>query len=181
MVLGLAVLVGAGFASKDRILEEWWIHKLKTGSEEEKKDAAERLGKMRSFRAIPPLVAVMKEAYFEDASAHTGRYVGPESAKYMPFLNALTMIGKPAIPELIRVLEEQAIEGEKGLLFQSVLGSLGIIHGDPIFAFGGMDADPFPLLRALERVEGLTAQTRQAVSRTLLKIEKRRERKPGRG
>jgi hypothetical protein len=68
VVLGLGVLVGAGMAAKDRIVEEWWIHKLKTGSEEEKKAAAERLGRLKATRAIPYLIELMAKVEAEQGA-----------------------------------------------------------------------------------------------------------------
>lgn len=60
VAIGLAVLVGAGIASKDRVLEEWWIHKLKNGAEKERMAAAERLADMGSVRAIPVIAQLLQ-------------------------------------------------------------------------------------------------------------------------
>jgi HEAT repeat protein len=58
VALGLAVLVGAGFAAKDRIREEWWLHKLRTGDSRERTAAAEGLARLGSIRAVPILLRI---------------------------------------------------------------------------------------------------------------------------
>ena len=59
--VSVVVLVTAGFAAKDWILEEWRIHELKTGMVQEQACAATRLGELRSVRAIPFLFRAFGE------------------------------------------------------------------------------------------------------------------------
>jgi hypothetical protein len=59
-VVALAVLVLTGFALRGRVLEEWFIWKLKHGSEEEKSAAIEELGLLRSERAATLIVEGMR-------------------------------------------------------------------------------------------------------------------------
>jgi hypothetical protein len=92
VVLGLGVLVGAGMAAKDRIVEEWWIYKLKTGDEEENKVAAETLADMRSVRAATPLVNCLREALLA-----AGRPRESDLFSLEPFRK----IGRPALPALL--------------------------------------------------------------------------------
>jgi len=54
--LGVIVLLGGAVALRERILEEWHIHKLRTGNPEEARRAAEALGRMGSVRAVPALL-----------------------------------------------------------------------------------------------------------------------------
>jgi hypothetical protein len=54
--LGVLVLLAGAVVLRERILEEWHIHKLRTGSPEEARRAAEALGKMGSVRAVPALL-----------------------------------------------------------------------------------------------------------------------------
>src|SRR5437867_3568758 len=53
MTTVLAVACNAG---KNWIVEEWNIHKLETGDEDEVKAAAKILGEFRSGRAVPHLI-----------------------------------------------------------------------------------------------------------------------------
>ncbi|MBI4601949.1 MAG: hypothetical protein HY721_08310 [Planctomycetes bacterium] len=60
-VLGVVVLVAAGLAAKDRIREEWYLHKLKTGEQNEREVAAEVLGELKCNRAVPLLVELLRD------------------------------------------------------------------------------------------------------------------------
>ena len=60
VTFGLAVLVGAGIAAKDRIAEEWWIYKLRTGSQDQKQAAAAALADMASVRAVPVIAGLLQ-------------------------------------------------------------------------------------------------------------------------
>ena len=53
--VGLAVVIGVGIASKEWILEEYYLYKLKHGNAEERSVAGEKLWEMRSVKAIPEL------------------------------------------------------------------------------------------------------------------------------
>ena len=85
-VLGLVVLVAAGIAAKDTIREQWYLHRLENGAEEEQIVAAEKLGDMRSIRAIPLLLGL------------NGFLFGASNA-------ALAKIGTPAVPAVMEQLE----------------------------------------------------------------------------
>jgi HEAT repeat protein len=66
LVLGLVVLVVAGIMSKDWIVEEWWLHKLRTGTEAESASAAKALGSMNSVKALRHLL----KAYSQREDLH---------------------------------------------------------------------------------------------------------------
>ena len=53
VTMGVVVLAVCGFVFRRAIVEEWYIHKLRSGDEEERRAAAEKLGKMGSVRAVP--------------------------------------------------------------------------------------------------------------------------------
>src|SRR5262245_32037040 len=55
-ILGLAVLAGAGFASRDRIVEQYWLWRPDLGDENARELAARRLGEMRSARGVSGLL-----------------------------------------------------------------------------------------------------------------------------
>jgi len=68
MVLGMAIALGAGIAIHDRVREEYYLRKLESGDEEEKKIAVERLGEMKSPVVIPRLLELIKK----DPRAYAG-------------------------------------------------------------------------------------------------------------
>jgi len=55
----VAVVLACGIAGKDLILERWWLHRFESWNEEVSREAAERLGAIRSRRAIPLLVEAL--------------------------------------------------------------------------------------------------------------------------
>lgn len=61
--LGVVVLVAAGFAFKRPILEQWYLWELESEEEQERKLAAEKLGELRSVRAIPSLIKILRGEY----------------------------------------------------------------------------------------------------------------------
>ena len=56
---GSLVLVVAGFAAKDTVVESYWLSILDSEDEKTRKVAAIKLGDMRSVRAVPRLVRQM--------------------------------------------------------------------------------------------------------------------------
>jgi hypothetical protein len=52
VTVGLGVLIGAGIAAKNRILEEWYLYRLSSGSWVERVEAADRLAVMASANAL---------------------------------------------------------------------------------------------------------------------------------
>ncbi|MBI4602578.1 MAG: HEAT repeat domain-containing protein [Planctomycetes bacterium] len=58
--LSLALLAGAGVALKDRLLESWYLHELEHGDFEAQKEAANKLGRLCSARAVPLLVRLLE-------------------------------------------------------------------------------------------------------------------------
>jgi len=52
----VVLLIATVVAVKDRILEEYWLSKLKHGDEAEKRVAAQKLGESASVKAVPLLV-----------------------------------------------------------------------------------------------------------------------------
>jgi HEAT repeat protein len=110
--VGVVVLVATGFAAKDQIREEWYIWRLEKGSELEQAAAAEKLGQMRSVRAVPAL--------FEAA-----RHV-EASGNRTAFSDALIHIGKPAVPDLLRAASDGP--GPLWDLARDALG--GIFHNN---------------------------------------------------
>ena len=59
--LGVLVLGIAGYAFKDKAMEEWYLWKLESEDEETQKAAAENLGEMQSVRAVAKILQVLRE------------------------------------------------------------------------------------------------------------------------
>ncbi len=61
IALGVLVLLVAGYAAKDKAVEQWYIWKLESEDEQERKLAAEKLGEMGSVRAVPSLMLQIEQ------------------------------------------------------------------------------------------------------------------------
>ena len=61
VVSGLVALVVAGILFRRPLLEHWYLQELESGSGQERKTAAERLGAMQSLKAVPLLVRILQE------------------------------------------------------------------------------------------------------------------------
>ena len=83
-VLGIAVLAAAAFALKDRVVEQYWLLKLRNGDPEVRGTAATALGAARSVAAIPLLV----ELFEKDRGTAEGSPA---------YAGALARIGAPAL------------------------------------------------------------------------------------
>src|SRR2546427_6577736 len=88
MVLSVAVLLGGVIASKDRLREEWFLRKLDSKDKEEREFAIEKLGELRSSRAVPRLVELAKNE-------------SVELLESSPVAKALIHIGSPAVRALL--------------------------------------------------------------------------------
>ncbi len=62
VVVGAMVIVWAGIAFEEKLVEQWYLWKLDSPEEKERELAAEKLGQMRSRRAIPRLVEILRRA-----------------------------------------------------------------------------------------------------------------------
>jgi HEAT repeat protein len=63
---GIVVLLACGLAFKDRLLEEYYLYRLQTGSREAQKIAAERLGDMGTARTVPVLLELLLQRTGEE-------------------------------------------------------------------------------------------------------------------
>jgi len=95
--VGVVVLVAAGFAAKGRIREEWYIHQLQSANEETRLHAAERLGELKSLRAVPELIRMLR------ANGDEGWFRRGESdiVHFTPLAHALYRVGDGALPMLV--------------------------------------------------------------------------------
>ena len=127
VVVGAVVIVWAGFTFEEKVLEQWYLWKLESAEEEEVELAAERLGEMRSRRAIPQLVEILRRApehrgavrsvaFSPDGrrivstaviwDAASGKLLIGDIRSHYSF-KALVRIGSPAVPALLRLLEDK--------------------------------------------------------------------------
>lgn len=106
-VLGVAVLIAAGVAGKNRIREEWYIWRLEKGDEQEQMVAAEKLGKLRSVRAASRLVAAFrmitrKVAMHPMDETFQRRDLRRQLELWGQLRTVLLEVGKPATMDLLR-------------------------------------------------------------------------------
>ncbi len=105
------VIVWAGIAFEEELVEPWYVWKLDSAEEEDQELAAEKLGQMKSRRAIPRLVEVLRHSpkivevrplFFVD-EARWGKGLFRDVRSHYSF-KALVRIGRPAVPALVRLL-----------------------------------------------------------------------------
>ena len=109
--IGLVVLVIAGLAAKDALVESYWLSRLDSDDASDRSIAAERLGRLRSIRAIPKLI--------ENFRRPTAFYSKDKSAG----INALISIGRPAVPDLVAAFKQEDSMVRAGA--EIVLGRIG--------------------------------------------------------
>ena len=95
-VLGLAVLVAAGATFQRPLLERWYLWRLDSKNEAERKVGAQKLGEIGSLKAIPRLLEIFRQE---------GRYQVLHWSG-----QALSDIG----PEAVRALKEECQNGPPG-------------------------------------------------------------------
>lgn len=104
MAVAGVVLVGTGWALRDEIVEQWYLWRLGSDSFVTKFQAARKLGAMRSTRAVPKLVALLKECQGHDDELRevAGSRVSPGG-----FMEAILIeVGSPIVPVLADALLE---------------------------------------------------------------------------
>ncbi len=107
IAVGLLVLGLAGYALKDNALEQWYLWKLQSEDEEERRIAAAKLGDMISVRAVPRLMELFRKEPTDGSKTTVGvglLYSG----------DALVKIGEPAVPHLTKALKDENYEVRLG-------------------------------------------------------------------
>ncbi len=69
-MVGAVVILWARFACEEKVLEQWYLWKLESAEEEERELAAKKLGEMRSRRAIPQLIEILRHAPKHRGAVH---------------------------------------------------------------------------------------------------------------
>ncbi len=113
--IGSLVLVVAGFASKDKAVERWYLSKLKSEDREEQRTAIQKLGEMRSASAAPRLVELFREQ-------NTRRSFGRDDLRLRA---ALVAIGEPSVPHLIELTRDRRPAVRSAAW--TVLGEVGLV------------------------------------------------------
>jgi len=125
-ILGFLALLVVVSALQRPVLEQWYIWRLTSENEADRKVAARRLVAMKSERAIPGLIEILKENPYsvvdlndEEMSAFRPTIESylekvPEMAYTIVALgysaDALVSIGLPAVPALTKVVHEDGEE-----------------------------------------------------------------------
>ncbi len=113
--IGSLVLVVAGFASKDKAVERWYLSKLKSEDREEQRTAIQKLGEMRSASAAPRLVELFREQ-------NTRQSFGRDDLRLRA---ALVAIGEPSVPHLIELTRDRRPAVRSAAW--TVLGEVGLV------------------------------------------------------
>ncbi len=176
--VGVLVLLAAGIAGKDRIREEWWIHRLQAGNAEEQVYAVMRLEELRSVRAIPHLFRVFGEV--------TRRWSAPpdvepeEDAVWHPLHERRTSLGSENSPwdlwnACILALHEIAVEAPPGVeqaLLQALCNDAVVVRAYSCDLLGSMRLPPKGVVSALQRaLHDEDRSVRRAAGHALKKIQ----------
>ena len=119
--LTVAVLAALAAVSKNRILELWWLRRIRAGDVEEKREAVRRLARLGSRRAVPAILGAAADledpALLDEALEEIGPGAGRAVLRSYPELEgrvrpiALQVLGSrpvdpDAIPDLIAAIED---------------------------------------------------------------------------
>jgi HEAT repeat protein len=100
MLMGMATIALTAFVARDRLEEEWWLWKLpKPSSDEDKIRAMDRLGELRSSRAVPLILDLLQ-----------GRALGDDHLQSTPVTDsgmlALHHIGTKGKSQFLRGIDD---------------------------------------------------------------------------
>ncbi len=151
-----AITVAAiGFASRDRIREEWHLRLLRKGSDEERLHAVQVLGELRSARAVQPIIAEHRRR------AAAGMLPDSDDAV---FLRALVAIGRPILPAAIRSAARALGEMERatGMHPNESTASYWLAHGAIRAVYRGRPVEEFDreTTKAAVDLEGILVKVR---------------------
>jgi len=143
-LLGLTVLAVAGFALKDRFVEEYWLRQFERGNGGEREVAVRRLGELRSVRAVPGLLTWVGSAKGEGEDSvsviSSAEWPSPQEiftasvskAVFDAARSAFMSIGPGAVPRLTELSGEQ--NGDPSVRFWAK-AMLGELKGEPRVLF----------------------------------------------
>ncbi|MBI4604032.1 MAG: HEAT repeat domain-containing protein [Planctomycetes bacterium] len=153
---GVIVVLAGTPVLKRWVEEEWWIHELDSEDGDARKRAAERLGEMRSWRAVPHLVDRMEVGAL--------KRIGPGAVAALlrqVSLAAFSEEDEPALLECAReadplvrrraLLALPAGRGVSEAAFRALLGALGDADGEVRLAAARRLLETHPDLRVARR------------------------------
>lgn len=116
-LLGVAMLVASSLACRRPLLERWYAWRFDVGAEEEKIEAAVKLGELGSDRAVPWLLETLLAAHEQEMQEVARRPGGLALCSVESLFNdrarrlrdALVRLGKPSLPALLRGLATRDI------------------------------------------------------------------------
>lgn len=112
-MLGTGVLLAGAFLGRNRVLEAWYTRQFEIGTEEEKLEAAERLGDLGSGRAVGWLYEELLAdvaAALERAGVFIGNAEHMVGERARRFRSVLAGTGEPALAQLLRGLHSGSLE-----------------------------------------------------------------------
>ena len=121
--LGVCVVVACAVVFRDVAVEQWYLWKLDSHDEATRLLAAEKLGELKSVRAVPRLIELIEEEEREKVSlwasslGHSGGIESRSGISLTPILYALYEIGPVALPAVQRAID---IERKKPLELVSI-------------------------------------------------------------
>jgi HEAT repeat protein len=159
---GVLVLVGAGIALRAQALERWYLWRLESGSFTERLRAARELGKMRSTRALPGLVVLLRECRGHGAEAREAYRTGNSVSEIM--VGAFGDIGPPAVPFLAQALNASRGQREYWRRYAGyALGSIQSEEAVPPLTDLVEDEDPCVRVIAFHVLGAMGARAKSAV------------------
>ncbi len=121
--LGIVVLLVAGYAFKDKAVEQWYIWKLESEDEAIRVAAADKLADIGSVKAVPHLIQAIETMEGESSWDAVGG--GPPPVRtgivLTPMAYALYRIGRDALPAVRRAYEKEITAGRGSERFCLVL------------------------------------------------------------
>jgi len=121
--LAIPVLILAGLSLLPVLLEEWHLHKLRSGSEEERRSAARELVQLKSRKALPVLLEIFLVVHDRDSDI-LRYHPGVPGVQDHWSLQALLEIGPP-VPSLVEIFRDGSRPKDDRLLALHVLARMG--------------------------------------------------------
>ncbi len=183
---GLLVMAGSIPIIFQQILAQWYLWKLESTDEEARRTAAEKLGQLRSTRAVQPRARILRQEagkppplhYSAKALAEIGFAAVPALVQALedPDRNdsdyaageALLQIGSPAIPELLEAHRDpssRVYNAASGILAR--MGPLAEPHLQDTLRNGSVEAVRF----AIEAFEHMDTASRASIEALLTQLD----------
>ncbi len=113
IALGVLVLLVAGYAFRDRAVEQWFIWQLESEDKAVRVAAAEKLADIGSMKAVPHLIQAIETMESENTWDAVGG--GPPHVRtgivLTPIAYSLYRIGPDVLPAVRRAYEEEVASG----------------------------------------------------------------------